>query len=158
MLNVGPMFKFPPTPDPRPPTSYPRPPTPTKPEEQKRRAAKRSSADIETAGQRKATVCHTCFLENPHNRQRLIKAASESVQAAGIDVKQAVSDAGIQIVSTAIRHAAEGRSVIVNEKDADLLVMLAAGAPTCSTVYRINPGHRRVPRKAFRVSVIQEAA
>ena len=101
---------------------------------------------------------HTCFLENPHNRQRLIKAASESVQAAGIDVKQAVSDAGIQIVSTAIRHAAEGRSVMVNGTDADLLVMLAAGAPTCSTVYRINPGYRRVPRKAFRVPVIQEAA
>ena len=106
----------------------------------------------------KATVYHTCFLENPHNRQRLIKAASESVQAAGIDVKQAVSDAGIQIVSTAIRHAAEGRSVIVNDKDADLLVMLVAGAPSCSTVQQINPGHRRVPRKVFRVSVIQETA
>ena len=105
----------------------------------------------------KATVYHTCFLENPHNRQRLIKAASESVQAAGIDVKQAVSDAGIQIVSTAIRHAAEGRSVIVNDKDADLLVMLVAGAPSCSTVQQINPGHRRVPRKVFRVSAIHDA-
>ena len=50
------------------------------------------SADIEIAGHNKATVRQADFLGNPHNIQGLTKAASESLQAAGIDVKQAVSD------------------------------------------------------------------
>ena len=50
------------------------------------------------------------FLGNPHNKQGLIKAASESLQAAGINVKQAVSDSVTLIVSTALCHAAESAS------------------------------------------------
>ena len=83
----------------------------TKSEKQKRRAAKRISADIKTAGHIKATVRRADFLGNPHNKQRLIKAASESLQAAGTDVKQAVSDSDTLIVSPALVHAAEGQPV-----------------------------------------------
>ena len=83
-------------------------PSSTKSEEQKQRAAKRTSADMERAGHIKATVCQADFLGNPHNKQGLIKAASESLHAACIDVKQAVSDADTLIVSIALRRASEG--------------------------------------------------
>ena len=83
-------------------------PSSTKSEEQKQRATKRTSADMEIAGHIKATVCQADFLGNPHNKQGLIKAASESLHAACIDVKQAVSDADTLIVSIALRRASEG--------------------------------------------------
>ena len=115
----------------------------TKSEEHKRQSAKRTSADIEIAGHNKATVCQADFMGNPHSKQGLIKAASESLQAAGIDVKQAVSDSDILNVSTAIRHAAEGQPVVVFGTDTDL-VMLETRASSDRTVCQINPGHSRV--------------
>ena len=60
------------------------------------------------AGHIKATVCQTDGFGNPHIKQGPFRAASESLHAAGIDVKQAVSDADTLIVSTALRHASEG--------------------------------------------------
>ena len=51
----------------------------TKSEEQKRRAAKRMSADIKIAGHNKATVRQVDFLGNPHNKQELIKSSSENL-------------------------------------------------------------------------------
>ena len=115
-----------------------------KSEEQKRRAAKCTSADIEIAGHIKATVLQADFHGNPHNKQGLNKAASESLQAAGIDAKQAVSDSDILIVSTTLRHAAEAQPVVVIGTDTDL-VMLVTRASSDSTVCQINPGHSRVP-------------
>ena len=87
------------------------------------------------------------FLGNPHCRQALIKAASESLQAAGIDVKQAVSDSDTLIVSTALRHAAEGQPAAVIGTDTDLLVTLVTRASSDCIVCQINPGHSRVPLK-----------
>ena len=116
----------------------------TKSEEQKRQAAKRISADIETAGHIKATVRQADFLGNPHNKQGLIKAVSESLQAAGIDVKQAVGDSDTLILSTALRHAADGQPAVVIGTDTDLFVMLVTRASD-STVCQANPGHSRVP-------------
>ena len=84
------------------------------------------------------------FLGNPHCRQALIKAASESLQAAGIDVKQAVSDSDTLIVSTSLRHATKGQPVVVIGTDTDLFVMLVTRASD-STVCQANPGHSRVP-------------
>ena len=88
------------------------PPPSTKSEEQKRRGAKCTYADIKIVGHIKATVCRADFLGNPSNKI-LIKAASESLQAAGNDVKQVLSDSDTLIVSTALRHAAEGLPVVV---------------------------------------------
>ena len=105
-------------------------PPSTKSEEQKRRAAKRTSADIEIGGHIKAAVCQADGFGYPHNKQGLIRAASESLHAAGIDVKQAVSYADTLIVSTALRHASEGQKVVVIGTDTDLLVMLVARVPS----------------------------
>ena len=105
----------------------------TKSEEQTRRAAKRMSADIEIAGRNKASLRQADFLGNPQNKQGLIKSARESLQAAGIDAKQAVSDSDTLIVSTALRHAAEGQPVVVTGTDTDL-VMLVTKASSDSTV------------------------
>ena len=111
-----------------------------KSEEHKRQAAKSMSADIEIAGHDKATLCQADFLGNPHNKQGWIKAASESLQAAGIDVKQAVSDSDTLTVFTAVHHAAEGQPVVVIGMDTDF-VMLVTRASSDSTVCQINPGH-----------------
>ena len=83
------------------------------------------------------------FLGNPHCRQALIKAASESLQAAGIDVKQAVSDSDTLIVSTSLRHATKGQPVVVIGTDTDL-VMLVTRASFGNTVCQINPWYSRV--------------
>ena len=45
----------------------------SKSDEQKRRAAKRMSADIEIAGYIKGTVRQADFLGNPHSKQGLIR-------------------------------------------------------------------------------------
>ena len=105
----------------------------TRSEGQKRRAAKCTSADIKVAGLIKATVRQADFLGNPQNKQGLIKSARESLQAAGIDAKQAVSDSDTLMVSTALRHAAEGQPVVVVGTDTDL-VMLLTKASSDSTV------------------------
>ena len=68
-------------------------------------------------------------------------------------MKQAVSDVDTLIVSTAIRHAAEGQAMVVIDTDTDRL----ARTPSGSTVHQINPGHYRVLQKVFRVSAILEA-
>ena len=60
------------------------------------------------------------------------------------------------IVSTALRHAAEGQPVVVIGMDTDL-VMLVTRVSSDSTVRQINPGHSRVPWKVLRVSAVQEA-
>ena len=72
-------------------------------------------------------------------------------------MKQAVSDVDTLIVSTAIRHAAEGQAMVVIDTDTDRLVMFVARTPSGSTVHQINPGHCRVLQKVFRVSAILEA-
>ena len=46
--------------------------------------------------------------------------------------------------------------MVVTGTDTNLLVMLVAGAPSSSNVYQIKQGHRRVQRKVFRESAIQE--
>ena len=48
--------------------------------------------------------------------------------------------------------------MVVISTNTDLLVMHVSRAPWGNTIYQINPGHLRVPRKVFRVSVIQETA
>ena len=117
----------------------------SKSDEQKRRAAKRMSADIEIAGSghNKATVRQADFLGNPHNKEGLIKAASESPQAAGINVKQAANGSDTLVVSTALRHAAESQLVVVIGTDTDL-VMLVTRASFGNTVCQINPWYSRV--------------
>ena len=101
------------------------------------------SADIKIAWHIRSTVHQADCPGNPHNKQGLMKAASESLQAAGIDAKQAVSDSDILIVSTTLRHAAEAQPVVVIGTDTDL-VMLVTRASSVSTAYQINPGNSRV--------------
>ena len=101
------------------------------------------SADIKIAWHIRSTVHQADCPGNPHNKQGLIKAASESLQAAGIDVKQAVSDSDTLTVFTAVHHAAEGQPVVVFGTDTDL-VMLETRASSDRTVCQINPGHSRV--------------
>ena len=129
----------------------------TKSEEQKRRAAKRKSADISVAGHIRATVCQADFLGNSHNKKGLINIVREVLQATGVAVKKAVGDADTLIVSTALHHATEGQPVVVIGTDTDLLVMLAARAPSNCNIFQVNPGHSKAPQKVFDVPAIQEA-
>ena len=77
------------------------------------------------------------------------KAVRESLQAAGTDVQQAVSDADTLTVCTAVHHIAEGRPVVVLGTDSHLLVMRVARASFGSTVRQISPGHGRLLGNVF---------
>ena len=128
----------------------------TKSEEQKRRAAKRKSADINVTGHIRATVCQADFLGNSHNKKGLINILCEVFQDSGVAVKEAVSDADTLIVSTALHHATEGHPVVVIGNDTDLLVMLVARAPSNCNIFQVNPGHSKAPQKVFDVPAIQK--
>ena len=49
-------------------------------------------------------------------------------------MKQTLSDSDTLIVSTALRHAAEGQTVVVSGKDTDILVMHVTKASSDGTV------------------------
>ena len=135
---------------------YAGPPS-TKSEEQKRRSARRTSADIEVTAHTKTSVCQADFLGNPHNKQGLIKLVSEGLHAAGVTVKQAVGDADTVIVSTALHLARQTEPVTVIGTDTDILVMLVARASSDMNIFQISPGHSKVPPKVYNVSAIQKA-
>ena len=134
---------------------YAGPPS-TKSEEQKRRAAKCTSADIDVAGHIKTTVSQAAFLGNPYNKQGLINALIDDLQAAGIVVKQAIGDADTLIVSTALHYASESQPTVVIGTDTDLLVMLVARTPPDCNIWQVNPGSSKTQQKAYNVPAIQK--
>lgn len=75
------------------------------------------------------------ILSNESNKKRFIDLLKKALQKANISVQQAVEDADLMIVNTAISVASQYDSVRVVGEDIDLLVLLTALAPTHNNIF-----------------------
>lgn len=64
------------------------------------------------------------ILANIGNKQNLVCLLSERMQSCGISTKTSVGDADVDIVSTALDLAHDGKTVVVYAEDTDILVLL----------------------------------
>ena len=88
------------------------------------------------------------FLQNENNKLRFIVLLKETLIQDNVTVKQAVEDADVLIVTSAISLATEGNAVEIIGEDIDLLVLLttlAQGLP----IYFRKPGRGGAPDKLF---------
>ena len=75
------------------------------------------------------------FLSNEGNKRRLIGMLCLAFQQHSIDVKQAVRDADVDIVKTALSKSSAYEQVLIIGDDTDLLVLLTGLAPNVNNVY-----------------------
>lgn len=129
----------------------------TKAEEHRRRAAKSVSVDIMFDEAMEATIPQEKFLGNPRNKTRFIEGLTIRFRRAGICVKQAVSDADVLIVNSAIELSRENKNVILIGEDTDLLVLLTAlSDPKRSITFR-KPGKGLKPDTDYISNHVQNA-
>lgn len=129
----------------------------TKAEEHRRRAAKFVSVDILFDDAMEVTTGQEKFLRNPRNKTRFIECLTIRFRRAGIYVKQAVSDADVLIVNSAIELSHQDKNVILIGEDTDLLVILAVlSDPNRSITFR-KPGKGFKPDTDYISNQIQNA-
>ena len=99
----------------------------TKSQEQRRRAAVKSSADINLILDAQTTTSQEAFLNNAQNKTALIGELTKALVLRGVEVKQASGDADLVIALSAMTAAdtANGRAAVVS-RDTDVLVILLA--------------------------------
>ena len=118
---------------------YDGPPS-TKSMEQKRRSAKKTSANIVVNPEDFATTPKDNFLGNNLNKSLLIKLVQRALTRAGYAVLQSESDADSLIVRTALRVAEGSEVVAVVATDTDILSLLLDHSPCDSNISQIIPG------------------
>ena len=121
---------------------YPVYPT-TKGNEQERRAARRTSADINISENTLNTVTTTTqaeFLANSANKKLLIKYLAVQLRSRGVQVEEAEADADVSIVAAAIEKARDGSRVLVVGQDTDLLVLLITLSTDEMHTWFLRPG------------------
>ena len=97
----------------------------TKSLEQRRRAAIKSSADINVILDAHTTTSQAEFLNNAHNKAALITELTKALLLRGVEVRQASGDADIVIALTALTAAERGGTpAAVVSRDTDVLVIL----------------------------------
>ena len=83
-----------------------------------------TSSDVIFDGSTIAQVPQEKFLQNEYNKLRFIVLLKETLIQDNVTVKQAVEDADVLIVISAISLSTEGNAVEIIEEDIDLLVLL----------------------------------
>ncbi|CAH1110928.1 unnamed protein product [Psylliodes chrysocephalus] len=86
------------------------------------------------------TVSQEQFLSISFNKMRLIAFLQTKLEAHNYNIKQAIEDADLLIVQTAIELAPSFSSVFVIGEDVDLLVLLIATAREILNLYLRKPG------------------
>lgn len=127
----------------------------TKKMEQVRRDAKHSCPEILFEEHMVATIAQDTFLRNNGNKARLISLLQKSFQIHGFRVKQAISDADVLIIQTAVTASATHCTVVVGE-DTDLLVLLAALIPSDSNIFFLKPGRGKSKKQIFSSQQLQK--
>lgn len=131
-------------------------PASTKSLEQRRRAAKKTSANLVVASEDFATTPKENFLGNNHNKSRLIKLLLPRLRQAGLTVDQAESDADALTIRTALKLAATGEIVSVVATDTDLLALLVGLTPSTSNVHLVIPGQKESQDRVHDISALQK--
>ncbi|GBM96679.1 hypothetical protein AVEN_69287-1 [Araneus ventricosus] len=112
--------------------------------ERLRRAA-HSSPDVMFQEETVLQYTKEKLLENECNKKRFIELLKKALQKANICVQQAVEDADLTIVNTAISVVPQYDYVRVVGEDIDLLVLLTALASTHSNVFYQKFGRGKTP-------------
>lgn len=92
-----------------------------------------------------STISQGKFLSNDTNKINFITMLKSEMEAKGIKVKQAVEDADVMIVETAVSAADMYDSVIITGEDIDLLVLLTALGSSKKNVYFQKSGKGNSP-------------
>ncbi|GBL96875.1 hypothetical protein AVEN_118986-1, partial [Araneus ventricosus] len=85
------------------------------------------------------------FLANGRNKVRFIDLLQKFLQKANVTVKQAVKDADVLIVGTAVSVKSQYDNIFVVSEDIDLLVLLTGLAPMKKNLYFRKCGKVRTP-------------
>lgn len=73
---------------------------------------------------------------------------SEKFRVNNFIVKQAIDDADVLIIETAIKKAVNNITIVVGE-DVDLLVILTARTPVSQEIFFLKPGKKNIERKLY---------
>ncbi|GBM04554.1 hypothetical protein AVEN_93957-1 [Araneus ventricosus] len=100
-----------------------------------RRANLHSSHEIISNEATCREISQEQFLANERNKVRFIDLLKKFIQKANVTVKQAVEDADILIVETAVSVKSQYDNIFVVGEDIDFLVLLTGLAPMKENVY-----------------------
>ncbi|KAJ8874679.1 hypothetical protein PR048_025545 [Dryococelus australis] len=128
----------------------------TKSQQHFRRASKRTSAEIMFGMITSASTTQADFLNNHHNKERLITLLSHHFETAGIKVCNSEGDADTLIVKRALELASVGNNVTVVASDTDVVVMLLARTTDDMELRVLRPGTSTKCDKVYNVREIQE--
>lgn len=129
----------------------------TKSAERFRRCNINTSSDVIFNESTIAQVQQEKFLANENNKLRFISLLEKTLIEDNVTVKQAVEDADVLIVTTAISLAAEYDAVEIIGEDIDLLVLMTSLAQGLSIYFR-KPGRGGAPDKLFTTSSYKYSA
>lgn len=121
----------------------------TKSVERARRSRKKNCIEINFDETMEANVSQDKFLSNEKNKFRLIAMLQKKFQEYNIAMMQAVEDADLLIIETAIQMSPSHASVFVVGEDIDLLVLLTALARPLQNVYFRKPGKGKIVEKIY---------
>ena len=95
------------------------------------------------------------FLANSKNKMNLISLLTLHLQRGGCKIHQAMGDADLLIVLTAIEEDEKGIEAYVIGEDTDLLVLLTVHAPSENKLKMVVPKKGNQQEKIYRISDIQ---
>lgn len=121
----------------------------TKNEEQIRRAAKKTSCDINFDKNTKCMTPKENFLGNRRNKKKLLQAVACELDKKGLATYTAEEDADVDIVKVAIEKLNQFSKVVVVGSDTDLLVLLVALTPEKANMFFCKPKGGKDPAKVF---------
>ncbi|CAH1099235.1 unnamed protein product [Psylliodes chrysocephalus] len=110
-----------------------------------RRAHNKSCPDIQFTPSMSLTVQKDKFLFNVNNKIRFIQYLKQALEKNGIAVIQAVDDADVLIVQTALqKYSRNGPAVLVVAEDIDILVLITGLTPPDQKIYflKVEKGHK----------------
>ena len=117
---------------------YPDYPT-TKGEDQRRRAAHKTTADLMFDGNMKTCTSQSDFLGNSNNKKRFISQLADQLQVVGFAVVKADDDADTVIVQQALLRSNIGQSLAIVGADTASFVLLSALSSPGDDVFIIKP-------------------
>lgn len=135
---------------------YDGPPS-TKAMEQRRRASKKTSANVVVNSDDFMTTPRDNFLGNHCNKSRLIDLLKTYLTRAGYGVGQAVGDADRAIARTALHKKDEGHVVSVVATDTDVLTLLVNLSRCNSKTSMIIPGTEGRENRVHNIAALQES-
>ncbi|KAE8743752.1 hypothetical protein FOCC_FOCC009627 [Frankliniella occidentalis] len=128
----------------------------TKSIEQRRRAAMKTSPNLNIALNKEVRTAKDNFLGNGHNKSNLIKLLSPMLREEGFRVFQAESDADTLIANTAVDLSERSTHVTVFASDTDVLTLLVALAPNDASISMTIPGNSGKPDRVHMIKEVQQ--